>query len=192
MNFLAHLYLSGTNEKVKVGNFIGDFVKGNQISQYDPDIQKGIRLHRGIDAFTDSHSVVLESKKRLRSKFRHYAPVIVDIFYDHFLAKKWSHYSEIDLKKYTTDFYRMISKYAEVIPDAVNNMLVFMKRKNWLYNYQFLEGIDQALKGMSKRTKFDSQMEYATKSLEENYDAFEAEFDRFFPELEAHVKKMIE
>ncbi len=192
MNFLAHLYLSGNNEKIKVGNFIGDFVKGKQFSNYEEEIQKGIILHRKIDEFTDSHSVVFESKKRLRPKYRHYSPVIVDIFYDHFLAKKWSSFSNNDLKKYTNDFYQMIEKYKDVVPETVNLMLRYMREKNWLYNYQFLHGIDRSLKGISRRTKFDSQMEFAVKSLQENYDSFENEFDRFFPDLENHVKKMLE
>lgn len=191
MNFLAHLYLSGDNEKVKVGNFIGDFVKGNQLETYETDIRKGIRLHRTIDTFTDSHLIVLESKKRLRSKYRHYAPVIVDVFYDHFLAKKWSLFSPVDLKKYTLDFYHMIEQYKDVIPQTVNNMLYYMSKNNWLYNYQFLEGIDRALTGMARRTRFKSNMEVAVHSLQESYEAFENEFDRFFPDLESHTKAFL-
>ncbi len=188
MNFLAHLLLSGENDKVKIGNFIGDFVKGNQIENYEEDIQFGIRLHREIDSFTDSHPVVLKSKKRLRPTFGHYSPVIVDVFYDHFLAKNWSTFSSTDLKEFTVQFYQMISNYSSVIPQAVNNMLVYMSQKNWLYNYQFIDGIDRALTGMSKRTKFNSKMEVAALSLKENYAEFESEFHQFFPELQKHTQ----
>ena len=191
MNFLAHLYLSGEDEKIKTGNFIGDFVKGNQLYEYESQVQTGIRLHRTIDAFTDSHPTVLESKKRLRSKFRHYAPVIVDIFYDHFLAKNWSDFSSVDLKVYTLNFYSMISEYSSVIPRAVNTMLIYMSEKNWLYNYQCLDGIDHALTEMSKRTKFDSKMDLAVGSLKENYDEFETEFGFFFPELQHHAQSFL-
>ncbi len=191
MNFLAHLYLSGEDEKIKTGNFIGDFVKGNQLYEYESQVQTGIRLHRTIDAFTDSHPTVLESKKRLRSKFRHYAPVIVDIFYDHFLAKNWSDFSSVDLKAYTLNFYSMISEYSSVIPRAVNTMLIYMSEKNWLYNYQCLDGIDHALTEMSKRTKFDSKMDLAIGSLKENYDEFETEFGFFFPELQHHAQSFL-
>src|SRR5450432_1821563 len=90
MNFLAHLYLSGDNPQVMIGNFIGDFVKGKNLTErFDTDVAKGIALHREIDWFTDTHIVVKQSKDRLRPKYRHYAGVIVDIFYDHFLAKNW-------------------------------------------------------------------------------------------------------
>lgn len=191
MNFLAHLYLSGSNEKIKVGNFIGDFVKGNQLEIYDSEIQKGIKLHREIDHFTDTHEIVLKSKVRLRESFGHYSPVIVDIFYDHFLAKNWIEFYPIELKKYTADFYTMIANYSSIVPDAVNNMLTYMKAGNWLYNYQFLEGINKALSGMAKRTKFDSKMETATASLEENYEAFQNEFNEFFPLLVSHSKSFL-
>ena len=187
MNFLAHLYLSGDNEEILVGNFIGDFVKGSQMSQYSETIQKGIRLHRSIDSYTDNHEVVLQSKIRLREKFRHYAPVIVDVYYDHFLAKNWSSFSRIPLKTYTENFYQLMKKYVEIIPKGVNHMLSFMSRDNWLYNYQFIEGIDRALTGMSRRTKYENKMDEASQTLKDHYGAFEEEFNQFFPELESHV-----
>lgn len=187
MNFLAHLYLSGDNEKVLVGNFIGDFVKGSQMKEYAEEIQKGIRLHRSIDHFTDNHQTVLKSKIRLREKFRHYAPVIVDVFYDHFLAKNWSTFSNIPLKEYTENFYQLIKGYFNIIPKNVIHMLGFMSRDNWLYQYQFIEGIDRALTGMSKRTKYENKMDEASKSLKEHYAEFEQEFNQFFPELQHHV-----
>lgn len=191
MNFLAHLFLSGDNEKVKIGNFIGDFVKGSKFENYDEEIQLGIRLHREIDSFTDSHPVVLQSKTRLREKFRHYSPVIVDVYYDHFLAKGWSDFSNTELKKYTQDFYDLISRYATVVPEAVNNMMVYMREQNWLYNYQFLDGLDRALTGMSRRTKFDSKMELAVESLKLHYEDFEREFDLFFPDLQKHCQEFL-
>jgi acyl carrier protein phosphodiesterase len=186
MNFLAHIYLSGDNHKVIVGNFIGDFVKGNQINDYDPEIKKGIELHREIDHFTDNHSIVRESKDRLRPEFRHYSAVIVDVFYDHFLAKNWLNYSQIPLIEFTKNFYEMIETYKTKTPDGVNHMLQYMKRDNWLYHYHLLEGIHRALSGMARRTKFESKMEHATKYLEDYFDEFGNEFDRFFPDLQKH------
>ncbi len=104
MNFLAHLFLSGNNAEIMVGNFIGDFVRGKNFhEQYSPSIALGIELHREIDEFTDNHSVVLESKKRLRPKYRHYSPVIIDMFYDHVLAKNWSAHSTTPLDQYAQD-----------------------------------------------------------------------------------------
>lgn len=191
MNFLAHIYLSGDDEELAVGNFIGDFVKGNQMDAYPSKIRKGILLHRAIDSYTDSHPVVRESKERLRPEYRHYAPVITDVFYDHFLANKWSFYSSENLEKYTHAFYKMIDGYREYLPSSTRHMLGYMKRDNWLFNYRLLEGINRALTGMSRRTKFDSKMETASDELKRNYSSYEGEFDRFFPDLQKHCDEFI-
>lgn len=191
MNFLAHIYLSGDNRELMVGNFIGDFVKGGQFDEYSPTIQQGIRLHREIDSYTDTHEIVLESKIKLREKYRHYAPVIVDVFYDHFLAKGWSRYSPIPLKDFTQNFYDTMELYYDRIPKGVIHMLSYMSKDDWLYNYQFIEGIDKALTGMSRRTKFESKMDEASESLREHYEKLSSEFQSFFPELENHVKQFI-
>ena len=191
MNFLAHIYLSGSNKKITVGNFIGDFVKGNKINDFDSDIKKGIQLHREIDGFTDSHPIVRESKLRLRPGFRHYSPVIVDVFYDHFLAKNWSEFSDVPLLKFSQDFYLMIETFKTAVPSEVNHMLTYMKRDNWLYNYQLIEGIHRTLSGMARRTTFESKMEHAAKDLEQNYEEYKDEFQRFFPDLQQHCTEFL-
>ena len=186
VNFLAHLYLSGDNDEIMVGNFIGDFVKGNRLNNFSPEIKKGIQLHRAIDHFTDTHDVVKVSKLKLRPEFRHYSPVIADVFYDHFLAKDWLKFSKIPLLKFTEDFYRKIEKFKAIVPSEVNRMVGYMKRDNWLYNYQWTEGIHRAFSGMARRTTFESKMEFATKNLELNYEAYNWEFHKFFPDLQNH------
>jgi acyl carrier protein phosphodiesterase len=113
MNFLAHLYLSGNNDKIMVGNFMGDFVKGRSaLEQFEPEIIRGIELHRAIDEFTDSHAVVSASKDRLRPKYRHYSGVIVDVFYDHFLARNWSDYHDELLPDFADRAYGVIQSFA--------------------------------------------------------------------------------
>lgn len=183
LNFLAHLYLSGHNDSLKIGNFIGDFMKGNQIFDFPEDIQRGILHHRKIDDFTDTHPIVLQSKKRLRLKYRHYAPVIVDMFYDHFLARRWNDYSDVPLKDFTTNFYQIAQKKSHYLPEKALFVLSHMSKTDWLYNYQFVEGIDKALTGMAKRTKFESKMEHATHDLQVNYEFFENEFVEFFDDI---------
>lgn len=184
MNYLAHLYLSGNQEKIILGNFIGDFVKGKKINDYDPETRAGILLHREIDRFTDDHPMVLESKKRLWDKYHHYAAVIIDVFYDHFLAANWENYSKYPLKEYTENFYELMMSLKSSIPKRAFNMLFYMQRDNWLFKYQSIEGIDATLTGMSKRTKFESGLENASFDLKSNYDDFKKEFELFFPELE--------
>ncbi|MEX2335963.1 MAG: ACP phosphodiesterase [Fulvivirga sp.] len=183
MNFLAHLYLSGYNEKVMVGNFIGDFVKGKQYENYEPGIKKGILLHRHIDAFTDVHPKVIASKRRLWEKYRHYAGVIVDIFYDHFLAVNWSVYHQMPLVDYTQKAYKIILAHETTLPKGAKYMLPFMMENNWLLNYAQKEGIRQALTGMARRATFQSKMGQAAHDLTLHYDDFEKDFKDFFPDV---------
>lgn len=184
MNFLAHLYLSGTDREVMVGNFIGDFVKGKDLdSRYGVGIARGVRLHREIDFFTDRHPIVKQSKDRLRPKYRHYSAVIVDVFYDHFLAKNWDAYSSEFLPDYTDSCYSVILSYDSVLPEEVKYMMNFMVKQNWLVNYARIEGIHRALTGMSRRSKFDSKMEEASIDLKRDYELYENEFAEFFPSL---------
>jgi acyl carrier protein phosphodiesterase len=184
MNFLAHVYLSGDNAKIRVGNFIGDFVKGrNLAAQYETEIATGIELHRAIDAFTDSHPVVTTSKNRLRPKYRHYAGVIVDIFYDHFLARQWDRYHTVFLPEYAEHFYQTLEKFEAILPREVKFMMPYLTKGNWLVNYARIEGIHRALTGMARRTTYVSQMEEASVDLQNHYEAFQLEFEQFFPEL---------
>ena len=187
MNFLAHLYLSGDNPKIQVGNFIGDFVKGRSgMDQYETGIVKGIELHRAIDEFTDNHPIVYESKLRLRPKYRHYSSVIVDMFYDHFLASNWNDYHEELLPDFADKAYGLIQEHLPILPRQVKYMLPYMIRGNWLVNYARLEGINRALYGMSQRTSFESKMDEAVEDLKGNYDQFKEEFTNFFPEIEKY------
>lgn len=184
MNFLAHAYLSGNDKKLLVGNFIGDFIKGRQaLQRFDPEIIKGVELHRAIDEFTDNHAIVHESKDRLRPKYRHYAAVIVDVFYDHFLAAQWARYDQRSLADFAADTYKTIGSFAPILPPRFKQMLPYMISGNWLVNYARITGVQRTLSGMASRSPYDSKMEHATRDLEEEYTAFNSEFDRFFPEL---------
>ncbi|MEP2772858.1 MAG: ACP phosphodiesterase [Fulvivirga sp.] len=191
MNFLAHAYLSGENPKLMVGNFMGDFVKGKQFEQFDKTIANGILLHRLIDEFTDNHKTVAQSKRRFSEKYRHYSGVIVDVAYDHYLAKNWSEYHTMDLLSFTQYVYNTLDQYKEIFPERFGFMLGYMKRDNWLYNYAELSGIDRALTGMSKRTKFNSKMEMAAFDISKHYEELEKEFNSFFPEVIAFVNSQL-
>jgi acyl carrier protein phosphodiesterase len=192
MNFLAHIYLSGENVNVMIGNFIGDFVKGRNLSeQFEPEIVKGIEIHRAIDAFTDTHPIVRISKKRLQPKYRHYAPVIVDVFYDHFLAKNWDEYHPELLPDFAERTYKTIESFSSILPNDVLYMLPYMIKGNWLVNYSRLEGIQRALTGMSRRTTHVSHMDESVNDLREHSSLFEKEFREFFPELKKHVDALL-
>lgn len=192
MNFLAHLYLSGNDPKIQLGNFLGDFVRGrNLVEQFEPAIAFGIELHRSIDEFTDKHTVVKQSKDRLRPKYRHFAPVIIDMYYDHFLARNWNRYHTSFLPDYAESAYNMILSHESILPQQLKWMMPYMVKQDWLSNYARMEGLGKALSGMARRTPYDSKMNEAVQDLTAHYNEFEAEFFEFFPQLQKHASAFL-
>lgn len=183
MNFLAHLYLSENNIDIMIGNFIADHIKGNNYDNYSKEIQQGIFLHRAIDAYTDAHQIVRKSKRRLHERYKHYDGVIIDIFYDYFLAKNWSNYSEISLETYTNAINHLFSKISDKLPDRSQQFIHYMIEYNILYNYQFKEGIEKVLNGMNHRTKGKSKMNLAIEDLKNLEQELEEDFTIFFSDL---------
>ncbi|MEB8345327.1 acyl carrier protein phosphodiesterase [Flavobacteriaceae bacterium KMM 6898] len=189
MNFLAHIYLSFGNEDITIGNFIADSIRGNRHKHLPINVQKGIMLHRAIDTFTDSHPTVRMSTKRLHENYSHYSGVIVDIFYDHFLAKNWERYSDTPLDIFVDRFYDLLEENYDILPDGVKHMMPYMISDNWIYNYSNLDGISRVLSGMNRRTKNKSKMNFAILDLETHYIDFEKEFFVFFDELITYSKQ---
>lgn len=183
MNFLAHIYLSGSNHQIQIGNFIADGIRGNQFLHFEKDIQKGIRLHREIDSFTDNHPVFRITKHRLHEEFGHYSGVIVDIFYDHILAKNWNQYHETSLAVFAQQFYQILEKNKEIFTPKIQNMQTYMIAQNWLLSYASIEGISRILKQMDQRTKGASKMQFASVALLNYYQEIQDEFALFFEEL---------
>lgn len=183
MNFLAHIYLSGDNTSITIGNFIADGIKGKRYAKYPKDVQIGILLHREIDTFTDAHPTVRMSTKRLHNNYGHYSGVIVDILYDHFLAKNWSRYSDTPLDLYIDNFYEELKANFTILPLRIQKMMPYMIADNWLLSYAKIEGIQKVLNGMNHRTNNISGMHRATAELQEFYREFEDEFTVFFEEL---------
>ena len=183
MNFLAHIYLSGDKDLVTIGNFIADGIRGKRYKKYPVEIQKGILLHRQIDTFTDAHPTVRQSTKRLHKNYGHYSGVIVDILYDHFLAKNWNKYSRIPLAIYVETFYDLLGEHFGILPARIQKMMPHMIAGNWLLSYAEIEGIQKVLNGMNRRTRNISGMDKATAELQQFYPEFEAEFESFFGEL---------
>lgn len=189
MNFLAHIYLSFGDNEITIGNFIADSIRGNKYKHLPDRIQKGILLHREIDTYTDSHPIARTSSKRLHKNYSHYSRVIVDIFYDHFLAKNWQQYSDTPLELFVENFYDLLEANISILPDNTKRMIPYMISDNWLLNYAKMDGISRVLSGMNRRTHNKSKMNYAILDLEKDYDAFELEFTDFFKELETFSKQ---
>ncbi|MFP4093881.1 MAG: ACP phosphodiesterase [Cyclobacteriaceae bacterium] len=188
MNLLAHFYLSYPDEALTAGNFLGDFIKGRQYQQFQPAISRGILLHREIDSFTDQHRLHRRSKRRLHSRYGHYAGVAVDMFYDHLLASAWNQYADLPLKDFSTHIYQILEKHQAYFPENARYVLRYMRQHDWLYSYREIKGIGKALEGISRRTAYRSYLEQSVVDLQENFLFFEEDFASFFPELILHIR----
>ena len=183
MNYLAHLFLSGKNEEVIVGNFIGDYVKGHNFNRYSENIKKGIILHRNIDMFTDTNRIARASKSRFLSVYGKYSGIIIDILYDHYLALKWSNYTSLKLEKFVDYIHSILERDFDLLPDEVKAFIPSFINNNWLNTYKSIEGIEIVLDKMSKRTSLPDLTKNAIKIFRDEYDFIEEEFLAYFPTL---------
>jgi acyl carrier protein phosphodiesterase len=183
MNYLAHLFLAGPEHGFIVGGFIADLVKGKALDQYTIEIQNGIKLHRAIDHFTDTHPLMEQIKVQLRPKYRKYSGVIADVLADHYLALQWNRYSAIPLAEFSAEAYSILHLNKQHMPEKAHYLLHYMSLQDWLFNYQYAEGIKRAFKGLAGRAKYESRMEEAYADWIENEILFEQLFEAFLPQV---------
>ncbi len=183
MNFLAHTYLSGCNEEIIVGNFMGDYVKGKNYNLYPDLVRKGILLHRDIDTYTDMHPITRRSKLRIVSRYHKYAGIIIDIFYDHFLASMWDDFSSLPLQEFVSRTYDLLKRNYKVLPEAIKRWFPTFLENNWMMAYQTVEGIELVLERMAANTSLPNHAGYAVEVLSERYSSFKSDFLEFFPSI---------
>jgi len=183
MNFLAHLFLSGESKEIRVGNFIADAVKGLQYKQYPADVQKGIKLHRAIDSFTDNHPAIHQSKERIRPFYGKYSGIVIDVLYDHFLSINWINYTSDDLNGFIKNNYLIMLQHFDILPSEVKRFLPFLVVNNWLGSYQRIDGVKSVLERMSKHTTLPDYTLQLVEIYHSNFENFQNEFNVFFPEL---------
>lgn len=190
MNFLAHMYLSGKDEGLIIGNFIADMVKGNAYIDYPEHIQKGILLHRKIDSFTDNHPVFRKTKRRILKEQGKYSSVVVDMFYDHFLAKEWNFFSDEKLDDFVSRNYMLMIKNHRILPDRARYILPYMIKQNWLVNYAELVPLAQVFDRMDQRTEYKSGMKTGAETLKKYYADIKKDFFEFMPEIILFVENI--
>jgi acyl carrier protein phosphodiesterase len=187
MNYLAHALLSGPDDELRLGNFLGDFVKGRVENYQAPGvterIRAGIRLHRSIDSYTDHHPVVRRSKARLVPRYGLRAGIIIDVTYDHFLAKNWATYSQVPLSSFSAQFYRLLATNLWRLPTASHRVVEAMTHSDWLTHYADLTATERALAGLAHRARAAAGIQTAGDELRAFYQQFEGEFHVFFPEV---------
>jgi acyl carrier protein phosphodiesterase len=192
VNFLAHTYLSGGNEEIIVGNFMGDYVKGKNYLLFPEQVKKGILIHRDIDSFTDMHEVTRRSKQRLASRYHKYAGIIIDIFYDHFLASLWDSYSTLPLSDFVIRTYDLLKRNYKVLPDSIKRWLPTFLENNWMMAYTTVEGIELVLERMSANTSLPDHSAFAVEVLRNEYSVFMEDFLEFFPTIVEFLEEKYE
>ena len=183
MNYLAHMLLSDGSPEGLVGNLAGDFVRGVDVSSLSEPMQAGVALHRAVDRFTDSHPTVQRSRSRLPESWRHYRGVLVDIFYDHFLARDFETHAGEALDVFAGRVYSALYDHHDNLPPRLQHAAPVMIEHDWLRAYAHVEGLEVVLRGMSRRAKREVALDAATADLREHYAAFESDFAEFFPDL---------
>lgn len=181
MNFLAHTYLSGCNEEIIVGNFMGDYVKGRNYENYPELVKKGILIHRDIDYFTDMHPITRRNKQRIAPRYHKYAGIIIDIFYDHYLALLWDRFSDLPLGDFVNRTYDLLKRHYKVLPDPIKRWFPTFLENNWMMAYQSVDGIELVLERMAANTSLPDHSAYAVEVLSEQYEYFKEDFLEFFP-----------
>ncbi len=189
MNYLAHAYLSFNHPQVLVGNMISDFVKGKKLYDYPGMVQKGIILHRSIDAFTDLSASTKKLKAFFRADYRLYSGAFSDIVYDHFLALDVNEFaSDTVLREFGDNVYNVLNEHMDILPERFRKMLPYMKEHNWLYNYRFAEGIKNSFQGLVRRAEYLTESTAAFEIFNLHYDDLRLCYEEFFPTLKTFTR----
>jgi acyl carrier protein phosphodiesterase len=191
VNFLAHVFLSGGDFPVAVGNLIADQVKGYEVQSFPLKVQKGIHLHRAIDHFTDTHPCFKACATELFPSYRHYSRVIVDMYFDHFLAVHWNSYHPIPLTEFSNLFFDELNQSEIEFSEKLNRFITALITYNWFEQYKTIEGLGMILAQMDKRTRFNSNLAGSTTELIEKYSYFEDHFLNFMNPLIVFSKQQL-
>lgn len=190
MNHLAHLLLAENSPEIRLGNFLGDFVTGQDLQQFSKAIQWGIGCHKKIDTFTDNHPIFHRSKKRIAPERRRFAGIMVDIFYDHFLANNWDSYAPESLVCFSRNFYQLLQQYQSVLPPALQRALPVLIQQDWFSTYRTTEGIELTLWRVSRRLSRENPLAQGIIDFRNQYSAFEQDFQQFWPEIFVYAQTL--
>jgi acyl carrier protein phosphodiesterase len=188
MNYLAHFFLASDQGNARLGGFLADFVRGDDKQRYSKEIQFEIHMHRLIDAYTDSHPVVLNAKKLVEEKKRRYMGIALDVFYDHKLAQNWNKYSAVSLAEFTQQTYRILQDNHTLLPKNIQEFVPFLIQEDWLTAYKDMQGFAKTIRRLSRRLSKGDMLVNCISDIEEQYAGFSVGFDEFFPELIEYVQ----
>ncbi len=190
MNYLLHLYLADPTPESLLGNLMGDFVKGRLDETYPPGIRRGITLHRRVDSFAHAHPLVSRSKNRISPSYGHYRGIMVDIFYDHFLARNWAQYAALPLENFARSVYQLLQERQDQLPPGLQRIAPRMIAHDWLVSYRDIQTIGRVLAGVSGRLRRPNPLAEGLGELTRHYAPLEQDFGAFLAELECFVGKL--
>lgn len=189
MNFLAHLFLSCDDEQLLLGNYMADFIRNKEVVLLPESIQKGVQLHRKIDSYTDQHPIVRQGAKRLHAQHHKYAPVMIDILYDYFLAKNWVLYTSLPLENFMDNTYKSLTKNMSVFPEKLQRQTETMIQHRWLKKYTTVEGLADTFQRVQKRVSKPEYFDGIIDSFLRDEALLNQEFQAFFPDVMEYVEK---
>lgn len=186
MNYLAHLHLGGQKPAQLLGSLYGDFVKGLLPGRFPADIEDAIRLHRRIDTFTDAHPLIKQAMARFPTERRRYAGIVIDVFFDHCLARDWARYSDVPLQAFIRKVYQVLAN-EPALPERLAIIAPRMAAQDWLGSYVDFESVGDALAGISRRLSRPEGLAGAMQELRGLYQPLSEDFREFYPQLQAFV-----
>ena len=190
MNFLAHSYLSFSEEQL-VGNMIADFVKNRDVARLPESIQKGIKLHRAIDTFTDAHPLIHEAKAPFRPLVRLYSGAFVDVAFDYFLANDTTENSQREWQEHSQRVYAVLRRYEEFLPEVFKKVLDKMQQDDWLYNYRNEWGIEYSFRNVVNKAQFLDKTTNVFPAFLANKDFLRKKYEIFFPEIKSFAQDFV-
>ena len=194
VNFLAHLFLAAPTDASRIGNLLGDFVKGRPESLRDafpPEVVDGILMHRALDAYTDAHPAFREARGLLSSHRRRFAGIVVDVIFDHFLAVHWEEFASEPLHQFLESVYAAFDRHPEWLGEDLGHILQRMRDENWLHNYATLDGLRCTFERISRRSNRTAPIDGSAEDLAEHYHSFDRAFQEFFPDAQAEARRLL-
>lgn len=191
MNWLAHLRLAPADPLLRLGNLCGDFVRGTDPATLHPALQRGIAQHRAVDRFVDAHAIVRHSRERLAPATRRFAGVLVDVFFDHFLARDWADHGDgAPLGTFVAAVHLDLERHRALLPPRLVEAMPWLRTQGWLEGYAQVAGIDTVVRRMAGRLSRPSPLQDGAVELRANYAGLEADFAAFWPELVAFAASL--